>query len=518
MVISGAIESLATAMLAYLPKKIFDSLLVKTNVEYILLIIGEFCLCSLICILAGYLSMIFNWKLSVIFENRIKKDFFISLIKKDDIDFYKKDVSEYVSIQANDIMQIEQDYLTPLIASVNQIIKVIILAVVMFFGINHMLAIIIFAGSLFTAILPKYTGKDASSKRLTFVNNLSKYTDMIYDFLNGFRFCNSRTFEKITGKHHSLLDETSHSRYKYGKAKSLSLVINYSARVGIQLLGIISIILLLVNHKISIGSAVATFGFIDSFVDPLEEILYDFTTMETVRDVKNKVFSMLQYEKEDDKLIKKKFDTKIEIKNLTVNRDTFKLNNISLEFEKNKHYAIIGSNGSGKSTFLNTIMGYVSIDSGDILIDSKDISKYDLSWIIFYLVQKSHIFSSDYFDNVTMFKAYDDNSLNVLHEIGISEDIISKIQNKETSTLLSGGEQQIISYLRARNSKTPILIMDEPFSAVDKHSKELLLKDISRLKDKTIIMITHDINEALNQFDRVFKFNNGSVEEYSYTK
>jgi ABC-type proline/glycine betaine transport system ATPase subunit len=76
---------------------------------------------------------------------------------------------------------------------------------------------------------------------------------------------------------------------------------------------------------------------------------------------------------------------------------------------------------------------------------------------------------------------------------------------------LSGGEQQIVAYIRARNSDTPILIMDEPFSAVDKHSKQLLMEDIASLTNKTVIMITHDIDESLNYFDKIIKMDNGHI-------
>ena len=88
-------------------------------------------------------------------------------------------------------------------------------------------------------------------------------------------------------------------------------------------------------------------GFIESFIEPLEETLYCFTTMETVKDVKDKVFKLLS-SKTYAKKVKKYFQSNMELKNVCVHNGDFNLKNISLSFEKNKHYAIIGSNGSGK--------------------------------------------------------------------------------------------------------------------------------------------------------------------------
>lgn len=507
----SSIESLALGTLAYLPKVVFDSLSTNVTSKIIFIVILEFCILSLISVLAGYFGMIFNWKYAIKFENSIKKDYFNTIIQYDDVSFHKRNVSDYISIQSNDIMQIEQDYLTPLVSAINQIIKVIIFGLIMFLGIDYRIASVIFISSIITAILPKYTGKFTSSKRLTFVDNIGKYTNLIYDFFTGFREINSRTSKHIINRHSDELDNTSSSRYNYGKGKSISLSINSAARTIVQILGFVTSVVLLIQGKISIGTGVATLGFINSFISPLEETLYCFTTMETVRGVKNKVFEILKNKENNIKIIKKDFQHNLELNNLCSHNGHFQLDNISFIFEKNKHYAIIGINGSGKSTLLNSIMGYLPIDSGKILIDGCDLSQFDLSWLTTYVLQKSHIFSNNYNNNVTMFQSYNDLSDELICEIGLSEELVNKIKKQDNSTCLSGGEQQIVAYIRARNSETPILIMDEPFSAVDKHSKQLLMKDIASLQNKTIIMITHDVDESLDYFDKIIQMNDGRI-------
>lgn len=505
----SAINSLSLAALAYLPKLVFDSLLTSRTNKFIIIIIIEFCVLSFISVISSYFEMIFNWRYAVKFEKSIKKDYFNTILQYDDITFHQREVSDYISIQSNDIMQIEQDYLTPLVSAINQIIKVIIFGLIMFLGIDYRIASVVFISSIITSILPKYTGKLTSSKRLNFVNNLSKYTNLIYDFFTGFREINSRTVRNILKCHSGELDNTTYSRYDYGKGKSLSLTINSFARAIVQILGFVMTVILLIQGKISIGTSVATFGFINSFIAPLEETLYCFTTMETVKDVKNKVFNILENRRKNNKDIKSDFQHSLKLIDLCSHNGDFQLEHISLNFDKNKHYAIIGNNGSGKSTLLKSIIGFIPIDSGQLLVDGCELSQFDLSWLMTYIQQKSHIFSTDYINNITMFQSYIDISDELIREIGLSQELVSKIKKQNNSIDLSGGEQQIVAYIRARNSETPILIMDEPFSAVDKYSKQLLMKDLASLKNKTIIMITHDIDESLDYFDEVIKMNNG---------
>lgn len=505
------IESLSLAGLAYLPKILFNSVAQNTNNRFIFIIISEFCILSFISVISSYFEMILNWKYAVRFENSIKKDYFNAIINYNDSDFHQKNVSDYISIQSNDIMQIEQDYLTPLVSSINQIIRVIIFGLIMFIGIDWRIASVVVISSIFTAILPKYTGKIASSKRLAFVNQLEKYTNLIYDLFNGFREINSRTAKQIIKHHENELNNTSNSRYNYGQGKATCLSINRFARTIVQILGFIMVVILLVQHKISIGTGVATFGFVNSFIDPLEETLYCFTTMETVKDVKNKVFGILGNNKINIKKPQKNFLHTLELKNICLHNGEFNLKDLSFTFEQNKHYAIIGNNGSGKSTFVNSIIGYIPIKSGQILIDGCELHQFDLAWLITYVKQKSHIFTTNYYNNVTVYQSYNDFSDELINQLCLSKEIIHKIKTRDISTDLSGGEQQIVAYIRARNSDTPILIMDEPFSAVDKHSKQLLMEDIASLTNKTVIMITHDIDESLNYFDKIIKMDNGHI-------
>lgn len=509
-ILFSAVESLSMAGIAYIPKIFFDSFGGKNSGQLAAEIILAYCILYGISVAASYLSMLVIWRYAVKFENQVKNDYFRALIRIDDKEFKKRTTSEYISIQSNDIMQIEQDYLTPMITAVDEIIKVIIYGIIMFLGIDARIAAVVLATSLFAAVLPKVTGKFTSNKRLKFVSQLEFYTETISDFLNGFRCIDLRTRNHIEKRHMEELNRTTSARYSYGKSKTISLSLNTLARTFTEIIGISMVVILLCRKEITIGTGVAVFGFISSFADPLEEMFYCFTTMETVKGVKDKVFSILSKDNYDRKNVKKKFNSSLVMNNVSAHSGEFYLKNISCIFEKGKHYAITGCSGSGKSTLLNTLTGYIGRDSGTITIDGEDIDNFDLSQIINFIPQKCHIFNGNFVDNVTMFGSYKDISQKVMDEIHISGHIKNAVEKQIDSKNLSGGEKQIVSYLRARNSDTPILIMDEPFSAVDKAQRKLLIEDIPRM-DKTVIMITHDTDDAEKYFDDVIKIKDGKI-------
>lgn len=503
------IESISLALMAYLPKLIFDNDLSSLEAKSVIPIILLYILCGIISIATIYAAMLCDWKIGIRFENLLKRDYFRAILNLGKQEFYKHSTSEYISLQSNDITQIEQDYLCPLISSINAIIKVVVFGIVMLLGVDWRITCVIVSLSLIAAILPKYTGKMTSKKRVAFLDNVSKYTDTIYDFFNGFKEINSRCKGNIISSHHAVLDITSKSRLRYGKSRAGALAINEIARKAVELAGFVLTVILLLHNSISLGTAVATLGFINSFIEPLEDTLYNFTTMASVKDTKDKIFNLLSKTSTNYTKSKQKFTTKILVDNISVVQGDFKINNLSTEFQYGKSYAIVGHNGSGKSTLINTILGYVPYTSGKISIDGDEIINLDTSALVTYVPQKSHIFNANYMTNVTMFSTYPD--LNILNSLDLPTETVNKICSQEDCTNLSGGEKQILAYMRARNSNTPILILDEPFSAVDAHIKEILFNDVTSLKDKLVIMICHESQSTLDKFSYVISLANGEI-------
>lgn len=193
----------------------------------------------------------------------------------------------------------------------------------------------------------------------------------------------------------------------------------------------------------------------------------------------------------------------LSIKNLTVKYEhVLALENINLEVEGKDFLAIIGPNGGGKTTFLKAILGLIKKESGNILIDGKDIEKN--RHLIGYVPQFSLVdrkFPISVLEVVMtailkpglhpFFKYSKENrefALKKLELVGIKN-----LANRQIADL-SGGEFQRLLIARALATEPKILFLDEPTSNVDPHSKEQIYEVLYRLnKEITIVMVTHDL-------------------------
>ena len=188
------------------------------------------------------------------------------------------------------------------------------------------------------------------------------------------------------------------------------------------------------------------------------------------------------------------------------NQNSNSLENVSFKINPLDRVAIIGTNGSGKSTVVKLIMGYYKISSGQILhngINVLDINREYLRSKISCINQKVVLFNRSIIDNI----CYGNNiSKEKVKEIIKSLHIMRIFKNHpkglETfaglhGSKLSGGQKQIIYLLRCYLSKKPIIIMDEPTAAVDSNSKKYIMRMIDEMaKKSTLIVVTHDSEYA----------------------
>lgn len=181
----------------------------------------------------------------------------------------------------------------------------------------------------------------------------------------------------------------------------------------------------------------------------------------------------------------------------------------------------VGSSGCGKTTALRMINRMVDPTSGTVTVDGADVSTVNpvrLRRGIGYVIQNAGLMPHQrVIDNVAAVpvllgqarRAARAAAYEVLERVGLKPEVA-----KRYPAQLSGGEQQRVGVARALAADPPILLMDEPFSAVDPVVRHTLQNEILRLQDelhKTVVFVTHDIDEALRLADRVAVFGAGGV-------
>ena len=196
---------------------------------------------------------------------------------------------------------------------------------------------------------------------------------------------------------------------------------------------------------------------------------------------------------------------------------TLVLDNINIDFKKHELVFILGKSGSGKSTLLNIISGILKPDSGKVLLDDKDITKFDHNMMCNYrnnmignIFQDYHLIEyMSVVDNIrlgqTIFNG-DNHIEDILRKLGIYS------KRKIKVSKLSGGEKQRVAIARAIINNPDIILCDEPTGALDSSNSIKImdiLKDISH--EKLVIVVSHDNALANKYADRIININDGKV-------
>ncbi len=509
-VVFDALFSMTIAAIPYLQKLLFDNILDR-GVKWVFVLAFLY----LACVISGsifiFISEKCSWKGAIRFEMSLKRDFFKAISRYSYQKFSAKDIGEYISIQGNDITALEQDYLTPLIAIIKSINMLIIYGIFLFFFVDWRIALTIFLASLIAVFVPKITSKTLSKRRNIYLQQMGRYVSRIKDFWEGFKLINSRTRGCIEYEHEKVLRKTADKRYHFGRFKVLTNIINSMVMDFVGVSSFIVVGILLLKGDITVGTGIATFGYIGAFIDPITNILYCINSINSLKDIKVKVLEYINYNEPITLISKRKFDSDIVFDQVSVHYDNFSLKDFSYKFAKGKKYALIGHSGSGKSTILNALMKYIKPETGDIRIDGIDIGTLDIANIICCINQHEHIFADNFMNNASVFSSYPTNKVTgIVKNLNLKQ--LDTIQNKQNCQQLSGGEKQILSIVRMLTADTPICLMDESLSAIDTNTTENIQNSLISIKDKTIIMVAHKLSkQQLEQFDETILMESGKI-------
>ena len=284
----------------------------------------------------------------------------------------------------------------------------------------------------------------------------------------------------------------------------------------------------ILDNSTSLGELTAFIMMIPMMFRPLNQIANKFNTLLMGMVAAERVFKVLDTDSninESGNKIANNLRGDIQFKNInfSYNESETVLKSISFEIKAGTTTAIVGSTGAGKSTIINLINRFYEINSGDILIDGINIKEFTLSSLrdqIGFVSQDVHLFSDTILHNITL------NNSNISFdqvkrastEIGVHDFIITlpngyNYNVRERGIMLSTGQRQLISFLRAYVTNPRILILDEATSSIDTDSEILIQKAIEKMTDdRTSLVIAHRLSTIRNA-DNIIVMNLGEIVE-----
>ena len=284
-----------------------------------------------------------------------------------------------------------------------------------------------------------------------------------------------------------------------------------------------------------VESDVLSLGIIIMFIElaqmlfrPLRQIADKFNSLQMGMVAANRVFGII------DTNSKIENQGQIEAKNLKGNikfkqvrfsyvKGEEVLKGINLEVNSGETVAIVGATGAGKSTIINLLSRFYDIDSGEILVDGKNLKSYELNSLreeIAVVLQDVFLFADSILKNISLNKPAikEDDIIQAAKDIGVHE-FISSLPNdyhynvKERGAMLSSGQRQLIAFLRAYVSNPGILVLDEATSSIDSYSEQLIQEATEKItKGRTSIIIAHRL-ATIKTADKIIVMDQGEIKE-----
>lgn len=282
------------------------------------------------------------------------------------------------------------------------------------------------------------------------------------------------------------------------------------------------------QNTVTLGEVTAFVMMIPMMFRPLNQIANKFNTLQMGMVASSRVFKVLDTEAQIDKsgeLLAPHLKGDIQFKDVHFSylADEPVLNGLNLDIKAGETIAIVGATGAGKSTIINLLNRFYDIDQGEILIDGNNVKMFTLGSLrgqIAIVLQDVFLFADTIFNNITL----RDPSISLeqvrtaAQEIGIDQFIESlpggyQFNVKERGAMLSSGQKQLLSFLRAYVTNPSILILDEATSSVDMHAEQLIQTATDKMtKNRTSIVIAHRL-ATVQKADRIIVMDKGCIVE-----
>lgn len=280
--------------------------------------------------------------------------------------------------------------------------------------------------------------------------------------------------------------------------------------------------LLLKENLITVGALTTTFDYLSRLLNYVSDLGYTITVISSGKAAKKRQNELFNYRDDisNGKILLNKIE-KIEFRNFSFKyKDKKIINNISTIINAGEKVAVVGKTASGKTTLLKQVLKFYPIIDNTLFLNEKDINSYDIESVrsnFSFVSQDYMIFNESIKEN--LLRVNPQASTEMLDEAlkfaALYDDVMTfsdKIDTKvgETGVSLSGGQKQRLQIARAYLSNRDTMLLDDCLSAIDRKTEQIILKNLYSLENKTIILITHRLNQV-KHFDKILVLENGRV-------
>lgn len=382
------------------------------------------------------------------------------------------------------------------------------------FLIDYRMTILVLIFIPIKCIVMKYFAKKQKSVMDEFIVRNQNYAGWFGDTVGGVK--EVRLFQLLGKKHQEFAGIQSSIIEKQKQMNMLSQWNLITDSVMVQLLSACLYIAgaeLVFDMQLSVGSIFAFVTYSTYVTGPISTILNIGYLLSGIIPSTKRYFEFMDLQEEQDAEGDPQMAAgDLELREVSFAYETGKpvLTGVSILFAQGSKTALIGKNGSGKTTVIQLLARLYEPTGGRILMNGKDISEMPLQsyrQLVSVVSQQIYLFHASIRDNICLYRQIDDHELIAICDDCGLRDFLNEMSLDyvvgENGSRLSGGQKQKVALARALVCDRPIIILDEATSNTDTYSDRQINKLLhTRLRDKTVIMITHK-KEILDEVDQI---------------
>ena len=512
-----------------LPPSVYEKIAPKMDTDAIRNITILLAVLYIISAIFSYTQQYIMAKVTNSYSKMLRQNI-IKKVKKLPLKYFDShETGDVLSRVTNDVDSIGQNMnqsLSQLITSValfvGSIIMMFITNVVM--AISGIVASLL--GFLFMSLILSKSQKYFRTRQ-KYLGDLNGYIEEIYSGHNIVTTYNAvdKTNIEFDKYNKKLFKSSLMSQFLSGIMQPMMVFVGNLGYVAVCVVGAV----LVMNNSISFGIIVAFMIYVRLFTTPLSQIAQSITSLQSTVAASERVFEFLEEnEMEDESNFKTALKPSQALGNIKFDHVKFGYNkdlvikDFSIDVLPGKKIAIVGPTGAGKTTLVNLLMKFYSINDGDIVIDGhsiKDLTRENIHDLFVMVLQDTWLFDGTIRENIVFNRKgiSDDEVWKVCKTVGIDHFIKTLPNGLDTNVndndSISQGQKQLLTIARGMLKDAPFLILDEATSNVDTRTEELVQKAMDKLTEgKTSFIIAHRLSTIKNA-DLILVVNDGDIVE-----
>lgn len=520
----GALNAVAAAFISVILQQILDVAIAKDSSGFarlaVVMIIYMAVLCGL-SLMEAFCSKILLRNITKDLRNRI----FYGIMGRDPQSYYKQTSADYLSAVLNDVKLIEENYLMPLLLTCQMVVLFFAtLAVLCYF--SPLITGILIAFLLLMFLVPTVFGKALQKRQERYSHKLATFTAAAKDFFGGYEVIWGFSIGgRICRKFSRENEETANVKFQ---ADRLAAVNESLAELLSTLSSAATVFIaayMVLKGDITAGTLLALIQLSSTFSVPVLMIMQNLPKMQSMKPVLEKLEAFCEgaHTEEAVPQMAEPFDWEIRLDHVRFAYEpgTYILKDVGLTVQPGKKYALLGESGSGKTTLIRLMTGYLTDYEGSIRFGDcqvRDMSNLALSRLVSVIHQNVYLFDTDIEQNICLGQTFSKKEMNrALKKSGTNKFLQEldgglHFKTGENGSRLSGGQRQRIALARALIRKTPVLILDEGTSAVDRSTAHAIEEELLQEPQLTLITITHHMQDDLRAFyNEIFYMEDGKI-------